>query len=165
MSFSVDIFQVFCFNYQGCRHWEVGGTSLPLPFSGVKFIFPRKIGVDEKSNKKWHKKEGVQPKNWCPSYKFFYVLFSVTHSFLLGFSWSTDNIITSNKKNTSKSLINVSQIQSWPQRYRHSLVPPLTPITKLCFHSKTNIVFIKFHHCMTTQLQIGFYIIFSYNVV
>ena len=52
------------------------------------FFFLQKIGVDEiegvdeKSDKKWHK-EGVQPKKWCPWQKFFYVLFSVTQSFFL----------------------------------------------------------------------------------
>ena len=45
-----------------------------------------KIGVDETSDKKLHKKEDVQPKKRCPSHKFVYVLFSVTQSFLLGFS-------------------------------------------------------------------------------
>ena len=49
-------------------------------------------GVDEKSNKKWHRKEGAQPKKWCPAYNFFYVLFFVTQSlFLLGFSSSPDS--------------------------------------------------------------------------
>ena len=49
------------------------------------------------------RKEGVQSKKWCPSEKFFYVLFSVTQSFfLLGFSWSPDNITASNKKSTNK---------------------------------------------------------------
>ena len=60
-------------------------------------------GVNEGSNKKWHRKEGVQSKKWCPSHKFFYVLFPVTQSlFLLGFSWSPDNITARNKKSTSK---------------------------------------------------------------
>ena len=30
--------------------------------------FLHKIGVDEKSDKKWLKKEDVQPKNWCSSH-------------------------------------------------------------------------------------------------
>ena len=60
-------------------------------------------GVNEESDKKWRRNEGVQSKKWCPSHKFFYVLFSVTQSlFLLGFSWSLDSITASNKKNTSK---------------------------------------------------------------
>ena len=60
-------------------------------------------GVNEECNKKWHRKEVVQSKKWCPSHKFFYVPFSVTQSlFLLGFSWSPDNITASNKSSTSK---------------------------------------------------------------
>ena len=60
--------------------------------------------VDEKSDKKWYKKERVQLKKWCPLRKFPYVFFSVTQSFLLGFSWSSDIITASNKINTSKGL-------------------------------------------------------------
>ena len=73
--------------------------------------------VNGESNKKWHRKEDVQSKNWCPWHKFFYVLFSVTQSFLLGFSWSFDNITVSNKKNTFKkepksvSEITISHLQ------------------------------------------------------
>ena len=37
-----------------------------------------------------------------PSLKFFYVLFSVTQSFRLGFSWSSDSIIESNKESAPK---------------------------------------------------------------
>ena len=61
-------------------------------------------GIHEESNKKWHRKEGVQSKKWCPSHKFFYVLFPVTQSlFFLGFSRRPDDDITArNKKNTSK---------------------------------------------------------------
>ena len=56
-------------------------------------------GVNKESNKEWHRKEGVQSKKWCFSHKFFYVLFLVTQSlFLLGFSWSPDNIIASKKR-------------------------------------------------------------------
>ena len=35
------------------------------------------------SNSEWRRKEGLQLKKWCPSYKFFYIVFSVTRSFLL----------------------------------------------------------------------------------
>ena len=42
-------------------------------------------------NKKWHRKEGVQSKKWCPSHKFSYIHFSVT-----------DNLTANNKKSTSK---------------------------------------------------------------
>ena len=51
---------------------------------------------------KRHRKESVQSKKWYPSHKFFYVLFSVTQSFLLGFSWSFDSVTANNKKCTSK---------------------------------------------------------------
>ena len=48
-------------------------------------------GADEESKKKWRRKKGVWSKKWCPSHKFFHVLFYVTHSlFLLGFSWSSE---------------------------------------------------------------------------
>ena len=93
---------------------EPGGTlatpAQPTTSSGIKTFFLQKIGIDgmqevgKKSEKKWHRVKGVQPKKWCSSHKFFYVLFSVTQSFLFGFSWSSDNIARSNKKNTSGSL-------------------------------------------------------------
>ena len=44
-------------------------------------------GVEEKSNNKQHRKKIVQSKKMMSSYKFFYVLFSVTQTlFPLGFS-------------------------------------------------------------------------------
>ena len=44
-------------------------------------------------------------------HKFFYGLFSLTQSFLLSFSWSSDNITASNKKSTcKKEPISVSEI-------------------------------------------------------
>ena len=72
---------------QGCWHWGQGGA----PFAGVKMFFQYIIGaderegVDQKSDKKWHKNEGVQPKKWCLSHKFFYVFFFITQfiSFLV----------------------------------------------------------------------------------
>ena len=39
-------------------------------------------GVNEEINKKWHRKEGVQSRKWCPSHKFFYVLFFCNSSFI-----------------------------------------------------------------------------------
>ena len=58
-----------------------------------------------------HRKEGVQSKKWYLSHKFFYLLFSVTQSFLLGFSWRSDNITACNKKSTSnKESTSVSEI-------------------------------------------------------
>ena len=60
--------------------------------------------LDKKSDKKSHRNEGVQLRKWCLSHKLFCVLFSVTQSFLFGFSWSSDNTRARNKKSTSKSL-------------------------------------------------------------
>ena len=51
-------------------------------------------GVDKGSYKKCSQE--------CFSHKFFYVLFSVTQSFLLRFSWSCDNNTASNKKSISE---------------------------------------------------------------
>ena len=80
----------------------------------------------EESNKKWHRKQGVQSKKSCPSHKFFYVLFSVTQSlFLLGFSSSPGNITASNKKSTSKKVpTSISEITI---KYLHKniIIPPL----------------------------------------
>ena len=58
--------------------------------------FGKEEGVDEKSNKKWHRKDGVQSEKRCPyPSKHF---FSETQSLcLLGFSWSPDNIKVSNR--------------------------------------------------------------------
>ena len=77
----------------------------------------------KKATKK-HKKEGVKSKKWYPSHKFFYVLFFVTQSFLLGFSWSSDNITAGNKKSTlMKEHICVSETTMW---YLHkNIVIPL----------------------------------------
>ena len=60
-------------------------------------------GEGVKKATEWHRKEGVQPKKWCPSHKFFYVLISITQSlFLLCFLWSFDNITANNNKSTFK---------------------------------------------------------------
>ena len=68
-------------------------------------LIGKREGVDKESNKKWHRKEGVQSKKWCPWHKFFHVLFSVSQSFfLLGFSSGTNNIIASNKKSAFKKM-------------------------------------------------------------
>ena len=57
----------------------------------------------EESNRKLYRtKEGVQSKKWYHLHKFFYLLFSVTQSFLLGFSWSSDNITASKKQSILK---------------------------------------------------------------
>ena len=62
------------------------------------------LNHDCKNNDKNWQKERVQPKKWCSSHKLFYLLFSVTQSFLLEFPWSPDNITVNNKKNKYKSL-------------------------------------------------------------
>ena len=83
-------------------------------------------GVDEESNKKGHRKEGVQSRQWCPLQKFFYALFSVTQSlFLLDFSSSPGNIIASNKKSTSKKVpASISEI-TIKYLYKNIIIPPL----------------------------------------
>ena len=90
------------------RAVDTAGHSLTVFWN--KIVFLLKIGVhegenvDEKSDKEWHKKEGVQPKKWFHSHKFFYVLSFITQSFPHGFSWTSNNITASTKKNISKSL-------------------------------------------------------------
>ena len=59
-------------------------------------------GGGNRKRKQRHKKIDVQSKKWCPSLRFFYVLFSVIQSFLYGLSWSSHNVTASSKKNTSK---------------------------------------------------------------
>ena len=86
----------------------------------------KREGVDEESNKKWHRKEGVQLKKWCPSHNFFCVLFSVTQSlFLLGFSSSTDNITARNKRSISKKVsTSISEI-TIKYLLKNIIIPPL----------------------------------------
>ena len=83
-------------------------------------------GVDEESNKKWHRKEGVWQKRQCPSHKFLYVLFSVTQfSFLPGFSSSPGNITASISQNTSKKVpTSISEI-TIKYLYKNLRIPPL----------------------------------------
>ena len=82
--------------------------------------------VDEESNKKWHRKEGVQSKKWCPSHKFFYALFSVTLSlFLLGFSSSPGNITASNKKSASKKVPTIISEITIKYLHKNIIIPPL----------------------------------------
>ena len=83
--------------------------------------------VDKESNKKRDRKWGVQSKKWCPSHKFFYVLFSVTQSlFLLDFSSSPGNITAaSNKKSTSKKVpTSISEI-TMKYLYENVIIPLL----------------------------------------
>ena len=59
--------------------------------------------VDKESNKKWHRRDGMQSKKGCLLH-IFPLFFFVTQSlFLLGSSESSDNITKSNKKSTSKA--------------------------------------------------------------
>ena len=57
--------------------------------------------VDKRATK-MTQEGGRAVKNVMSLTKFFYVLFFVTQSFLLSFSWSPDNITASNKKSISK---------------------------------------------------------------
>ena len=65
--------------------------------------------IDKESNKRYRERD-VQSKKWYLSHKFFYVLFSVTQSFLLGFSWSSDNIPVSEKKEHFQAKASVTDI-------------------------------------------------------
>ena len=86
----------------------------------------KREGVDEESNKKWHRKEGVQSKKWCPSHNFFCVLFSVTQSlFLLGFSSSTDDITTRNKRSISKKVSTSIVEITIKYLLKNIIIPPL----------------------------------------
>ena len=82
--------------------------------------------VDEEKHKKWHRKDGVRWKKWCPSHKFLYVLFPVTQSlFLRGFSSSPGNITASIKKSTFKKV--PTSISEMTINYLHKniIIPPL----------------------------------------
>ena len=86
-------------------------------------------GVDEESNTKWYRKEGVQSKKWCPWHVFFYVLFFVTQSlFLLGFSWGPFNITAINKKSTSKK--EPTSLSEITIKYLHKniVIPPFVNV-------------------------------------
>ena len=77
-------------------------TAILCIFIGaIKQVYHLRRREDEKSNKEWHRKEGVQSKKWCPSHKFhnfLYVFYSVTQSlFLLG-SRKTSIILQEAKK-------------------------------------------------------------------
>ena len=91
-------------------------------------------GVEEERNKKWHRKESMQSKKCCPSYKFFYTPFSVTQSFFFGLSWSSDNITASNKINAfKKDPISLSEIA---MQYLHkNIVIPLLCQWRLFAHT------------------------------
>ena len=76
-------------------------------------------GVHEESKKKWHRKEGILSKKWCPSHKFFYILFfynSIFPSWFLIMLWYHYN---EQQNNTSKKRpISVSKI--FAQKYFNS---------------------------------------------
>ena len=60
--------------------------------------------VDEESNKKEYKEDrAVNHKNCDITHKSSFMYFlSITQSFFLGFSWTSDNFTVSNKKRTSR---------------------------------------------------------------
>ena len=82
-------------------------------------------GVDEEKHKKWHRKEGVRWKKWCPSHKFLYVSFPVTQSlFLLDFSSSVVNITACIKKSTLKKVpTSISEI-TIEYLHKNIIIPP-----------------------------------------
>ena len=74
---------------------------------------------------------------WCPTHKFFYVLYSVTQSlYLFGFSWSSDNTTASNKKGTfKKDPTSVSEITSYiifAQKYNSNTLSMWAVFTYIC---------------------------------
>ena len=71
---------------------------------------------------------------------FFYISAFVTRSFLLGLSWSSDNITASNKKNTSKSV----------SVYLRELFNIFTKI--LSFHYFINMGCLHMHECLKMRL-------------
>ena len=84
------------------------------------------LGKGKGVDKKRHRKKGIQSKKWWSSRKFVYVLFSVTQSlFLLGFSWSYDNVTASNKKSPSKKesiSVSKSNYITFAQNYDNSAI-------------------------------------------
>ena len=92
----------------------------------------------------------MQSKKWCPSHKFFYVLFAVTKSFLLGFSWSSDNITASTSK---KDPTSVSEIAVW-YLLKNIIIPLLcqcglfihTCVSKNTFVSKDAIFYLLWYN-------------------
>ena len=83
-----------------------------------KHFFRRKIGVrerervDKKSDKKWRKKEGVQPKKSDAYYTSSFMYVFVTQSFLLYYSWSSANIT----ENSSRKIR--ATIKTHPRAYQ-----------------------------------------------
>ena len=72
--------------------------------------------VDKESNKKWHRKEDLQPKNWCSSHKFFNVLFSVTQSlFLLSsmYKWGGPGQEPQNKRTKFLNLLILEHLKNY----------------------------------------------------
>ena len=112
-------------------------------------------GVDEESNSKWHRKEGVQSKKWCPSEKFVYILFSVTQSlFLLGFSQSSDNITASNKNSTSKKKpTSISEIRAVGKGGQRGRQPSPHHFLEQSFFSHVKSEHIKFLHVKNMKLE------------
>ena len=110
--------------------------------------------MDKKSNKKWHRKEGVQSKKWCPSNKFFYALFSVTQSLLILGSNHSLTILQQATKRTHPR-------KSLPKHLRYYLHKNIL-IPLLCQRG----FFI--HTCVSENLIASKYLIFYlfwYNVI
>ena len=101
----------------------------------------KREGVNKESNKEWHRKGDAQSKKWCPSHKFFYVLFLVTQSlFLLGFSWSPDNIIVSKKRGHRGYQCIWNNYIMFAQKYYNSTNLSMWVVCTTCV-SKTSVVY------------------------
>ena len=90
------------------------------------------LGKEEgERNKKWHRKEGVQSKKWCPSHKFSYIHFSVT-----------DNLTANNKKSTSKKDATIVSEITIQYLHKNIIIPLLCQcgLNFLKFQSKWKIV-------------------------
>ena len=75
------------------------------------YVFWEGEGSRQKSDKKiTHEGESMQSKKLCRSSKCFYVPFSVTQSFLLGFPCSSNNITVRNEKKNIQDPMSVSKI-------------------------------------------------------
>ena len=131
----------------------------------------KREGVDKGSNKKWPKKEGMQSRMFLKH--FFYVLFSMTQSFLLRFSWSCDNTTASNKKSISKKEpISVPEITiSYLQK--NVIIPLLCQcelfihkcVSKISTVSKDVIFYLLWYKVIRWSSQICKSLLFSHFIV
>ena len=89
----IENYSLSLYTLHGCRHWGQGApASVPSP---PPTIFWRKNDIRRRA---YSQKSDVPHTNSS-------MYFFVTQSFLLEFSWSSDNIAASNKKNKSKNLL------------------------------------------------------------